>query len=207
MSASLADYPYRASYDEGMAARRALKKHLEKNIRWRRPRGGVHRGGITVMAFAGEPVDRPDYPLILFTEGSFTWDAHSMTPTELKETAWPRDNAQFMLLHDATYTEQFELQILGTDEIMVSSVMLSLRPILTPHANKFGSLLLDLGDDYYKQRARITPIGGKRLLFESPDDPEERIRALSVQINLEVPSCKIVEVAPNLTVKYDTSVD
>ena len=184
---SLAEFPYKATFEPGFAGRRGLAKHIKDHLVWQRPKG-IRGGKMTVFPVPGEPVDKPTFPSIVTT------------------SAWPPESPQFMLVQDSTYAESFDLQIQGTDEVMVSSVMLALRPILCPHVDSYGSLMIEL-PEYYGVQARFTPLGGKRLFLEQADDPDSRIRACNITIEMLIPTCKVVSVASGVTVKYASGED
>ena len=197
----LADYPYSAEVFEGLAWRMAMKDYLVENLRWKRPKG--KRAGVEVYEFPVDVSGEATYPLIVIDEGTGRWDSSSLTPVILKSTQWPSINPQFCLVKDASWVETVDLILKGTDVIQLAAIMLALRPLLCPHASKYGSLMLPLGNLYFSQEARITPNLAQITWFTEPGDPMRRIRAVKVQLDVEVPSCKVVSVASMKVLKYN----
>lgn len=205
MSADIGSFPLQASVDEHIALRIALRQYLEQSIVLQRPDGETWP--VVVRTFPTEPVEVARLPMITFLDSDGEWEAHANTPTIVQGTAWPVDAPVYALAKDAAWTEPLVAQIEGTDEIQIAAVARVFREALCPHATKYGSLILDLGDLYYGRKARYTLDGIQYLDVQDPEDRKKRIRVAHASMTVEVSTVKIVEVATGNAVHYAVSVE
>jgi len=197
--------PLQSIVDEPTAVRLALREYLSQYLRWKRPNSAPRP--IPIRAWPAEQVDEVWYPMIVFEENAGTFDASSFTPNIIQNTSWQEGNDTFVLFKDAEYTEQFDIVIKGTDRIQVASISSAMRPMLSPHSDRYGSLLLDLGDWWFDRKARFTPLSLQHGTAPGEgEDRNERVRAARITVECSVATCKILSVAANTTVVYPIDV-
>ena len=209
------DYPRKASHDEDSALRALIAQQLARQVY--RPAGApalsaqVYDGAVApppgVVVIHEEWAEgeaQATFPALAILPAEGVYENARFAPGLDESTAWPPESepaTERIVLHvESEYVVTFDIQALTNDRVMRRALIRGARAALSgsmdwsPAAEERYGILLDSGDLYFGEKARITPLRSGNQ--DNPEAAAKRLKfgTLSVRAAIRVVEPVIVPV-------------